>query len=352
MFSYWLVIGLIVVATIVSVMYIYLARTRWGYEALDIPVGEVYLIGKIVDPQVPDKPALLMAYREEYQQEPWKLQQMLEKKLLAKYPDHRIEPVHVTKEPGYNSYRIMLKQKEWAKSTYKNMRTSLFHMLSLPVELILRWMYLPIWTVIDFVSQDRKVAVALVVPPDLAVPDAKRSEEADISVIESYGQLYFRANAPEVDGVPIESGKSSFVGQSNVPPWQIDYELDSPMKGIRAPDGPSDLPLPLWASGPDKDLSDAPTIQWAEHWQRTSGLAEECKESPLYTYGRNEVPAAVRGESCPSLAMEDCTVQTPVYPSSRLTRRVGCRGGNLPSSPARWKNCTTLEQTMRAGFGY
>lgn len=282
-FPFYIVIGLLVAAVLISMAYLFWVEKVWDYQELDVKTGEVSVIGRIVDPLFPDQPALLVVYREEYPQEPWKLQQALEKKLKDALPYYQVQPVHVSKEPGYNVHRIWQKQKEWAKNTVRNWRSSLFHVLTFPIDFTLRWIYLPVWTMIDFVSHDRRTVAAVAFPPGVPVERSdcrERADDARISIIESFGKVYFDADPPEYN-----QPKSRF---ASLPP-------------LSSLERPFDHPKP-WAlePPPDRNLDDYPRDAAIERLQKTSGLEE---------------------------------------PADGLS--------SLPSTPARWKRGSRLADAMR-----
>ena len=160
-------------------------------------------------------------------------------------------------------------QKELARHTYRNWKCSIFNAAILPIDLMVRWWYLPVWTVVDFISQDRRVGAALLIPPGTSA-DTK-SAPADISIVETHNKVYFKANAPEMDGKKIE--------QRYDRPFRSDYV-------------PEDF----------QDLSDAPHVRGADRFMRTSGLPESC------------------------LDLDD---------------------SELPSTPARWRTCASIEGMVR-----
>ena len=349
-----LVVGLILLVIVISWVYVYWMKRRYGYQALDIPPNAIYLAGRIVDDRDPNNPALLVVYREENYLEAWELERNLARLASSKYPSYVLHPLHVTTEPGYNAFRIVEKQKHWLQQAPKTWTSSIFHLMAAPIEIVLRWHYFPIWTMIDFVSHTRHVAAGILIPEASGLSSSdvdKKVKDGELRLIETSDNayvLYGRTNGSVTsgpgemaDGEGTTDGEgtvSGYTNELNVQPgcgpcgiaantvpaeengkvFQGEWggAMESALSKYKFPYDPTEIG-PLFAPGTDiweeymaahpyecASCLDEPTVRWRGIDQRfcsysgdgvsmgTLGMDKYLMNSPLYS----ERPYREKGE--------------------------------------------------------
>jgi hypothetical protein len=192
----WFVVGLVLIAALVTVAYVVWLSSIAGYTEVKIPNEEFSPLAEVLlcDERTGEEELIgyVVAYRNAEPQSPWQLDEKLESKVASERKG-KLEHMTVIKEPGYNSFRIYHKNKEMLKDAYKAWSNSAFHAIIMPLELLLRASLFPLWTMIDFVSHERRVAAGLVLFPDVYLsPDAMSQIKASVSVVEAYNTLYTR----------------------------------------------------------------------------------------------------------------------------------------------------------------
>lgn len=196
---YWFVIGLVLLAALVTIAYVIWITSMLGYEELQVPNEVIYPIACIYLPNAETSTmelgGIVFIYRDNDLQAPWQLEDKVKTKLSpSDWGDSmKLEKLGITKEPGYNSFRIYHKNKELMQHAYQTWTSSVFHAMVMPIELFLRVSLFPLWTMIDFVSHERKVAAGLIVLPNLynnlAVLECVQS---NVSIIEAYNSIYVK----------------------------------------------------------------------------------------------------------------------------------------------------------------
>lgn len=205
------VVGLVLVAAIISMLYMWYVTTRAGYRRMVLPAETVQPIATL-SPTSPTSSApagtaaeaTLVVYRSESAISPMELDAKAVDAIHAAYPEHYIRPFPVPLEPFYNVFRIWEKQTTWLRNASISWRTSAFQLAIMPIELFLRWTFLPTWMLIDFVDHVGIYYAALVIP--------KAAVEAGCSYpipttrfIESHDGLY----AAEAGRSTPEAGRST-----------------------------------------------------------------------------------------------------------------------------------------------
>lgn len=200
-----LVIGLVLIAALISVAYIIWLQSSAGYRELQVAndavsiIADVYLTDGDATPTASPSGTLaghIVVYRDTNLQSPWQLADQLKAKIeptISDDPAKKFEAVTVVKDPGYNSFRVYHKNKDLLVYAYKAWTNSVFHALVMPIEILLRASLFPLWTMIDFVSHERRVVAGLVLYPELASrPETVSLIEDCISIVEAYDALYVR----------------------------------------------------------------------------------------------------------------------------------------------------------------
>ncbi len=196
---YWFVIGLVLLAMIVTISYIAWIRSIAEYVEFHIPNDAIAPIACIyVEDPVTHTMSMggyIILYRDANLQAPWQLEDKLSEKLtlVTNGKETNFENVDVTKEPGYNSYRIYYKNKELLQHAIKSWSSSIFHALVMPIELLLRISLFPLWTMIDFVSHERRLIAGVIAFPNLRDrPATLACLKDNISIIEAYNSVYVK----------------------------------------------------------------------------------------------------------------------------------------------------------------
>ena len=213
-----------------------------GYKKLKLKSKELILIGEIHHHAYPNKPALLVAYKEEYPQEPWVLEERLRKLAEIEYPSYKVERIEVNKGPGYNARMSMRKTLSSARSAIYSWVRSPIHLLLMPIELVVRVHYFPIWTVFDLISHVRRISAAILVPPDLPLSDLALdsiTNGEELSIVETFKGTYIlvspRVSEETRQPIDIETFDSKYMC---VPSGQY---LDETLYPLGSPDNLNEL---------------------------------------------------------------------------------------------------------------
>lgn len=195
---WWFVIGLIVLAALITIAYTIWIKSIAGYTEIQVPNGEVIPVAEVC--VNPDADAiipigLIVLHRDNDMQVPWQLNERLSSKVtdMLAPNETKLLPLTVVKEPGYNSFRIYHKNKDTFLHAYKAWTNSVFHATLMPLEVLLRASLFPLWSMIDLVSHERRVSAAFI--PYFSFDgngvDRFLSElEKSISIVETYGSIY------------------------------------------------------------------------------------------------------------------------------------------------------------------
>lgn len=199
----------IAVAALISIIYVWWMINVSGYVLVNTPSDEICVIGR-VDPvtgdvdkcagkPLPDEPYLIV-YQAKNPSAPWELFEKLTELARDELPEHELVQVLVTKDPGLTTFRIITKQKEWAKAALRTWSSSIFHLAMAPIELIMRLIYLPVWVIVDFISHDRKAVAAIAMPKSSWI-DHRRGRLPAFSIIETTNGIYMPNRVIECIGM-------------------------------------------------------------------------------------------------------------------------------------------------------
>ncbi|MFA5091210.1 MAG: hypothetical protein WC483_01040 [Candidatus Paceibacterota bacterium] len=184
----WFVIGLTIIAALSTVVYAIWLNQVAGYVRTNVDDGRIVpLVMASTEENGPI--AILVVYRSPDPLLHRQLQEKMKERLCHFAAD--AIPLHTTKEPGYNVFRSFHKNKDQLIHAYSEWRHSFFHACMMPIELILRATVFPLWTMLDLVSHEGRVAAALVFHPDVN-EETRRIIEKRVSVVETYNDIYFK----------------------------------------------------------------------------------------------------------------------------------------------------------------
>jgi hypothetical protein len=193
----WVVIGLVVISVIITVAYILWEEAVDGYKefvmhqdvmlAARITCGDENSNGFLVlfhspTPMTPDKLMTELQFR---------CHDMLES-------GYDLVEVPVAKEPGYNAFRTINKNKDWLSNEVRTCTNSWYQTLMVPINVLAHLTVLPIWTLLDFTSQEQKVA-AVILTHSSAPRRVWEEALSSIHLIETYDSVYLRIDAAKSD---------------------------------------------------------------------------------------------------------------------------------------------------------
>lgn len=216
MWSIYIALGIVTLAGIISVIYMWWYKSRRGFTRLAVESEKLTIIGECVIraesgyQAFTEEAGQVLVYSSASLLSPMELDAKALEVMHRDYPDHAIIPLPIPLEPGYNAFRIADKQLTWLSNAMVAWRSSVFHALMLPLELFLRWSFLPTWMMIDFVDHVGRYYAAVIIPKasierleasggscsarSSAAPapsrNALRFSSPSIRFIESYSGLY------------------------------------------------------------------------------------------------------------------------------------------------------------------
>jgi hypothetical protein len=200
MWPIWIVVGVVAIAAMISMIYMWWLQNKQGYEPLPIESDKLIPILRI-GPDARNGSAgeiggvgggddgIILVYRSESGLSPVELDSKVIARIHAEYPDYSIKPLPIPLEPGYNAFRIGEKQMNWYRGAFGTPPTSIFHVMTIPLELFVRWTFLPTWMLIDFVDHIGKCYAALIVPTD-AIKRGLKYTVPKLNLIEGHDSLY------------------------------------------------------------------------------------------------------------------------------------------------------------------
>ena len=175
-----IVIGLLVLAALISSVYISSRVINNGYTLLDVNTEEFKTVATIPG-KTHDEDISVVVYRSRIQKPGWELTQELHNEMMKRYDGYSARDIKIGLEPGYSAFRIYEKQRDWTISALTEWPTSIFHAIILPIDVFVRSMYFTTWTMIDFVSRDHCIAAAIVTKKESDI-----FNHLDVSLIETH----------------------------------------------------------------------------------------------------------------------------------------------------------------------
>jgi len=206
------VIGLVIIAALISMLYMMWLQSVLDYSALGVEEFELNIVAEIrLDnerSEVGDaangvegaasegEVAYVVIYREDQPKPAWQLSRQLRSRAKERFPGWIIEEAHMSREPGFNAFRIWNKQREWFFAASQEWMGSAFHAFVMPIEILVRFTLFPVWTMIDFISHERCAVAALVMPSCIHEKLARETFK-DLSLVESYYDVYASPTSTE-----------------------------------------------------------------------------------------------------------------------------------------------------------
>jgi len=238
----WLVIGLVIIAALITIVYEQWITRFGGYTLIDLPFDEVTLLARVYASYQTDEGTderllgWVVAYRDSDYLPPWQLHDRFEEKLshMASRPTADLDSVAdsdtdsvadsdtdsaaasgelsvasgglavmsrrwgqvcVTKEPGFNSYLIYHRNRRLLAHAANAWSHSAFHAALMPIEVILRVSLLPLQTMFDFVSHERRVVAGFIPSlPSLSLVEMAKRVCSMLTIVEGYDCVFYRVN--------------------------------------------------------------------------------------------------------------------------------------------------------------
>lgn len=184
-----IIVGVIIIAAVITVTYSIWLRYVAGYYEMDVPYEKVVPVASVHD-VAGRMIGELIVYRERDSMPPEKLDSIMWKRASEYFGNGNITitPIKVTRDPGYGVFRVYHKNKALLVAAKEEWSSSIFHFLTMPAELFIRATLFPWMTLVDLVSHDRKMAACIVSDSSFDPSDIDRS----ISLVESYGTAFIK----------------------------------------------------------------------------------------------------------------------------------------------------------------